>query len=376
MAIRPFGRRSGLMVNPLSLGAMRLPRDEAAAVALIRQAIDAGCRYIDTSRGYGDSEIKLGLALKDGYRERVILSTKWSPWVVKYAETDDSSADCVRRRLEESMRRLDVGHLDFYQVWNVDSEEHYRQAVAPGGMVDGIRRAMAEGLVSHTGFTAHDTPANLLRYLDETDWAETILLSYNALNQEYAPVLRRARELGIATVVMNPVGGGRLAEPSAPMLRLALAVGAASVPELAIRYVLANPDIDTFINGLSKPADLDGTLAALARGPLSPAAVVAVDAGVRALSAEAAGFCTGCRYCLPCPQDIDIPAIMKLIHDYRVFEFPAGSREAYRWVAQEHGPADCTGCRRCADRCTQHLDIPAELAWAGEHLVSTDPPAE
>ena len=71
-----FGKRSGLKVHPVSIGAMRLPEDDDQAVALLRQAIDAGMIYIDTSRGYADSEIKVGEALKDGYREKVILSTK------------------------------------------------------------------------------------------------------------------------------------------------------------------------------------------------------------------------------------------------------------------------------------------------------------
>src|SRR3989338_5638878 len=74
-----FGKRSGLKVHPVSIGGMRLP-DEEQAIPLLRQAIDAGMIYIDTSRGYGDSEIKIGKALKNGYRGKVILSTKWCPW--------------------------------------------------------------------------------------------------------------------------------------------------------------------------------------------------------------------------------------------------------------------------------------------------------
>ena len=70
-----FGRRSGLTVHPVSMGAMRFPAADLA-IPLIRQAIDAGMIYIDTSRGYGDSEIKLSKALRDGYREKVFLMTK------------------------------------------------------------------------------------------------------------------------------------------------------------------------------------------------------------------------------------------------------------------------------------------------------------
>ena len=93
MELRQFGKRSGFEVAPVSIGAMRLPEDCTDAVALIRYAIDSGMCYIDTSRGYGESEFKLGRALKDGYREKVILSSKCSPWIKKVREDDDGSAD-------------------------------------------------------------------------------------------------------------------------------------------------------------------------------------------------------------------------------------------------------------------------------------------
>ncbi len=147
MKLHNFGMRCGHKVPKISIGAMRLPKDVDDAVALVRHAIDSGMRYIDTSRGYGESEWIIGQALKDGYRKKVLLSTKWAPWIVKVDQGDDSSSDRVRRRIEESMRRLDVDFLDFYQVWNISSRENYDQAVAKGGMVEGILKAKAEGLV-------------------------------------------------------------------------------------------------------------------------------------------------------------------------------------------------------------------------------------
>ena len=141
-----FGKRSGLKVHPVSIGAMRLPEEEKA-IPLIRQAIDAGMIYIDTSRGYGDSEIKLGKALKDGYREKVILSSKWSPWNTKLEDNDDTMADRTYKKLLESMKRLDVEYLDFYQIWSINNPEQYKLATIKDGMLDGIFRAMDQGLV-------------------------------------------------------------------------------------------------------------------------------------------------------------------------------------------------------------------------------------
>jgi predicted aldo/keto reductase-like oxidoreductase len=98
--LKNFGQRSGQQVTALSIGAMRLPKDTDKAIMLLRRAIDRGLCYIDTSRGYGESELVVGRALKDGYRDKVILSTKWSPWITKIDENDDSSSDCTRRRNE------------------------------------------------------------------------------------------------------------------------------------------------------------------------------------------------------------------------------------------------------------------------------------
>ena len=121
MILKDFGKRSGLKVPPVNMGTMRFPADTGEAVSLIRYAIDAGLKYIDTSRGYGEAELVLSKALKNGYREKVILSTKCSPWIIKVQPGDRPDAATVRRRIEESIIRLGVNYLDYYQVWNIDS---------------------------------------------------------------------------------------------------------------------------------------------------------------------------------------------------------------------------------------------------------------
>ncbi len=369
MHMRLFGKRSGFDVPRVNIGAMRLPADEDEAIALIRHAIDRGMRYIDTSRGYGDSEIKVGKALKDGYREKVILSTKWAPWVVKIEEGDDASADCVRRRIEESMRRLDVDRLDFYQVWNIMSREAYDQAVARGGMVEGIQKAMSEGLVGHTGFTTHDTPENLRTYFAEADWAEIVLISYNMLYQDYAVALAEAHRQGIGTIVMNPVGGGKLTEPSKVLLRLADGVGAETVPELAIRYILSNASVDTIVAGISKQSDVDGAIAAAEREGFSEDEKERIDAFLQLVSIENTGFCTRCGYCMPCSQGVDIPSVMSCIYDDRFWGLTEAAKQRYAHIKGNAGL--CTQCGQCLSKCTQRLPIATEMEYARKQFGAT-----
>ncbi len=367
MQIRQFGQRSGYQVNPVSIGAMRFPRDGLDAVALIRHAIDSGMRYIDTSRGYGESELILGRALKGGYRQKVILSSKWAPWITKIRGDDDGSADSVRRRIDETLLRLDVDYLDFYQVWNINNSEAWDLAQQKGGMVEGIRRAMAEGLVRYTGFTAHDKPDHLLEMLPQADWAETILVSYNLLKRSYEPVLQKARELGLATVVMNPVGGGKLAEASPVLGELAREVGATSVPDLAVRFVLSNPNVDTILCGMNKLSDVDDTIASAERPAFTPEQLSVITEFLQKRSRKSVGFCTNCRYCMPCPTGIDIPKVMRLIYDDRFLGFRKAARNGYKRAGKVLAEA-CTRCGECEPKCTQQLKVMEEMAYAAKEF--------
>lgn len=362
MKLRSFGKRSGHEVPQLSIGAMRLPKDADCAVTVLREAIDRGLCYIDTSRGYGESEWILGLALQDGYREKVFLSTKWSPWVTKIAESDDSSSDCTRRRIEESMKRLRVDYLDYYQVWNIDSREHYDQAVAKGGMVDGILKAKEEGLVGHIGFTTHDSVENLLTYVKEADWCEILLATYNMLNTQYAPVIAAAHAKGIGTVIMNPVGGGKLVEQSQVLMALARELGAVSVADMAIRYVLSNENIDTMLNGLSKLDDVNDSTASMERGVFSAVAIDRINSCVENIKGQVSSFCTACKYCMPCPEEIDIPGIMSCIQDVRYWGWQDSGHARYRSMKGKKADA-CVRCGKCEEACTQHLKIMNEMAW-------------
>jgi len=366
-----FGKRSGFTIPRVNIGAMRLPENIDEAVELLRYAIDNGMKYIDTSRGYGDSEEKLAKALKDGYREKVILSTKWAPWIRKIEDSDDASADCVLKRIEESMKRLDVSVLDFYAVWNIQNVDAYNKAVAPGGFVDGIKKARDMGLVKHIGATAHLEAKEMVPRLQEMDWCEVLLVSHNIFNRSWSPIIDKAHELGIGTITMNPVGGGKFAEDSPVFEPLKTSVGADTLAELAIRYVLSNTKINTLISGISKKSDVDSVLAAAKKPLFSDTQKKEIEDFIDNLSSEKVSFCTSCGYCLPCPQDINIPKVMESIYYKRFLGLNEHAATFYKnipnagWIKGTNA-AVCTQCGSCKPKCTQHLDIPAEMKLAEE----------
>ena len=362
MKKRALGARSGFEIPQANIGGMRLPGDIDEAAALIRHAIDSGMIYIDTSRGYENSELKFAKALKGGYRKKVILSTKWSPWAMRIDQSDNTSADCMRRRIEEQMKRLEVDYLDFYQIWSINSRDDYKKAVARNGMLAGIRKAMDEGLVRHVGFTTHDDPESVMSYLDEVDWCEVILFTYNMLHTRYAPAIAAAHERGIGTLIMNPLGGGKLAEASPMLMTLARKVGAASVPELAIRFVLGNPNIDSIVSGISMRSDVDSTIAATEKGGFARDEMKTIQTFLDRMSREAEAFCTGCKYCMPCPSGVDIPEVMSSIYDDRIWGLSEAALKHYKRI---NGKASaCEACGECEPKCTQKLPIMKEMAHA------------
>ncbi len=355
-----FGNRSGLSVFPVSIGAMRLPEDMIESVELIRYAIDSGLIYIDISRCYGEAELKVGRALRDGYRKKVILSTKSSPWVRKIQPSDDGSADSILRRIEESLLRLDVDCLDFYQIWSIFNEDNWNLATSKGGMLEGIKKARDRGLVRHIGITTHERPEDIMRHLPECDWMESILLSYNLMQRSYEPVITMAHELGIGTIVMNPCGGGKFAGHSPVFMKIASAVGAGSVADLAIRYVNSNPNVDTLLCGIAKKSDVADTIASVERSKFTREQIDVINQALDELSREK--FCTGCKYCLPCPADIDIPAILNLVYEDRILGFRATAVDNYKNIKVK---ADaCIKCGQCEAKCTQKISIIDELAAA------------
>jgi predicted aldo/keto reductase-like oxidoreductase len=370
MELRRLGR-SGLDISCVSIGAMRLPKDDQQAVALVRHAIDRGCNYIDTSIGYPDSERKLGLALQDGYRAKVHLSTKSSPWIHQQ-EGYTASADDARRKIDEQMRVLQVDYLDFYQVWNITDADSYRQAIEPGGMVDGIHRAMEEGLVRHIGATTH-APREIMLQAIDSGLFESMTFSYFLLNRELEDVLEHAHRQDVGVVIMNPVGGGMLTVTS-DVIQAILPEVDLSTAGTALRFVLDNPHVTTAICGFERASDVDENVRVAGSPGLTAEQRARLVAGVSKLEEQGRRVCTQCGYCMPCEQGVLIKDILKLANNARLFGLLEASRARYRNFKPEQRADACTQCGACEEKCTNNTPIREELAKAHQLLMPDQEP--
>ena len=349
----------------IGFGAMRLHgKDTKHWAEIVAKAAEAGFNYFETSHRYcgSTSEAKLGEGLK-GYRDRVYISTKSSA-------DDFLTADAVRKVIDESLKKLQVDYLDFYQFWSLSLKDYHEIAAKKGGTLEGIRKAMDERLIGHLGFTSHDKPENQIALL-RTGEFESVTLQYNLLNRVNEPVIEEAGRLGIAVLVMGPLHGGILWSKS-PIIEKLLGEGATGVAaEAAFRFVLSNPNVTSAISGMTSLSDVRENRRIAERiRPLTEREMEVVDGELKKFKAAADSLCTGCRYCMPCPQAVGIFAVLGLANAARVYGLADGSRREYakfdkEWPYDSFKDAThCTECGECLPKCPQKIDIPTELKKA------------
>jgi uncharacterized protein len=359
--------RADRPLSILGFGCMRLPLqadgtvDEPAATRILRHAIDAGVTYVDTAYPYhgGESEPVVGRALAGGYRERVQVATKLPSWLVR------SRAD-MDRILDEQLARLRTDHIDYYLVHAVGGATWDR--VERLGVRDFLAAARRDGRVDRIGFSSHDTTAGFRKVVDAYPW-DFCQLQYNFLDETYQvgrAGLEYAAARGLGVVIMEPLRGGQLTRP----IPAVTAVWAGSpVPRSqaawALRWVWDHAQVQVVLSGMSDLAQVEENLRLADQGHAG-----VIDAAERALYARVRAAyrarvrvdCTGCAYCAPCAQGVNIPECFNAYNEVFAFDDPERARLVYGIRAGKGVASSCTACRDCVERCPQGIEIPDRLA--------------
>ncbi|MHC4983707.1 MAG: aldo/keto reductase [Planctomycetota bacterium] len=371
MIYRKLGR-TGLKVSQLGFGAMRLPMcgdgdrkrvDLELAVPMIHRAFEAGVNYIDTAVGYchRDSQRAVGEALK-GRRKKIVVSTKNH----NYGEDEKQ----WWQNLEDSLELLGVERIDIYNHHGI-SWQRFTEAVQPR-ISKWMLKARDQGLIKHICCSFHDTNDALVKLAD-SGYPEVITLQYNMLDRRLEQGIAYAAKKGIGVVVMGPVGGGRLGATSKVLEKLLPAVK--RVPELALRFVLANPNVSVAISGMSTIRHVEENLATAADAvSLSDADRAEIDKHLARLEEMARLYCTGCRYCTPCPSEVNIPSIFEKFNWGRVYGLWDIARQRYNQIGKvpwdKGNKADaCKECGECEEKCPQKIPIREQLKEAHKVLV-------
>lgn len=372
MQYRKLGK-TGVEVSALGFGAMRLPMNEGqvdveSALQVLNKAFDLGINLVDTAVGYCNqqSEIAVGKALK-GRRGEIVLSTK-NPY-------KGTSGAEWRALLDQSLKRLDVKWIDLYNFHGLTLEQYTNWLGNPASPIEEARRAKEEGLVRFLGLSCHDKPQNMMKLID-TGLFSSIILQYNILDRVNEEALAYANAKGLGVVVMGPVGGGRLAAPS-DVIRRMIPSKVTSTAELALRFVLSNPHVSSALSGMStlEMVEQNARTASL-REPLSGEERREMDEALEEKKRLAELFCTGCGYCMPCPNGVDIPANFELMNYHRIYGLVDYAKDGYRELGERMKEgvkvpawaAACKECNECEPKCPRGLKIREQLKETHETL--------
>jgi predicted aldo/keto reductase-like oxidoreductase len=359
---------TGDELSILGFGCMRLPQkrgriDEERATRQIRHAIDRGVNYIDTAVPYhlGTSEPFVGRALSAGYRDRVKLATKLPPWMTKTREDMD-------RILGSQLEKLRTDHIDYYLLHALDGKSWAKMRDL--GALDFLDRAKADGRIVNAGFSFHgDLPA-FKEIVDAYGWA-FCQIQYNILDERLqagTEGLEYAAERGLGVIAMEPLRGGMLARdvPAEVGAIWDEAPARRTPAEWALRWIWNHPAVHVVLSGMNDDGHIDENIRVA--GEALPGSLTEAELDLARRAAEAyrelmKADCTGCRYCLPCPAGVAIPACFQVLNAKHAFKDRRPRRSYAMFVGGVFGggPAYaslCRDCGECVPRCPQRLPIP------------------
>jgi predicted aldo/keto reductase-like oxidoreductase len=369
MQYRKF-KSIGWEVSALGYGCMRLPStdgmsssgniDVSLAVRMIRQAIEGGVNYVDSAYVYhrGQSEVVLGKALADGWRDKVKVATKAPMILVKNA------AD-YNRILDEQLVRLGIETIDFYLFHGLGKNSW--QTVKDQELLVAAEAAQKAGKIKHICFSFHDDYEVYEEIINGYDKWSMAQIQYNFMDTNHQAGrkgLELAASKGIDVVVMEPLRGGKLARPLPEVAAIMAQHGyTGTLADLAFRWVWDQEAVSVAISGMSTVEQIEQNLVSADASGIGTLTQTEFDvlAEIKALYESREGVpCTACSYCMPCPEGVNIPGAFDMFNDALVYDFLGESIRIYNLFGK---PASkCIQCGVCLDKCPQKIDIPTWMA--------------
>jgi predicted aldo/keto reductase-like oxidoreductase len=372
MQYRTF-RKTGEKVSLLGFGTMRFPVlengkiNEPEAIDMIRTAIDNGINYVDTAYMYhnGESEIVTGKALKDGYRKKVFLADKMPVWMAK----DEAS---MKQIFTNQLERLDDQVIDMYLVHNINKAIWKR--VNQFNTLQFLEEKRAEGKIKHLGFSFHDDLNFFKEVVDAYPWdfCQVQLNYMDATFQAGVEGLKYAASKGIQVIIMEPLKGGKLTDvlPGSVEKFWSEADITRTPAEWALRWVADFPEVLTVLSGMNSMEQLQENMRVM--NDAEPNSLTAKEQDIISKVADEYNHliqysCTGCRYCMPCPQKIEIPAIINLYNEWFLYNGNKKTKADFNmWISPKSRPSACTSCNACQSHCPQALPISEIMSKAKE----------
>jgi predicted aldo/keto reductase-like oxidoreductase len=358
---------SGNELSVLGFGCMRFPRtltstDRVRSEELILSAIEHGVNYFDTAYTYVESEVVFGEILhKNNVRSKIFLATKLPHQQCKRYED-------FERLFQEQLTRLQTDYIDYYLIHNLPTVTLW-QGLRELGIEDWIAEKKASGQIRQIGFSFHGIRDEFLALLDVYDW-DFCQIQYNYMDENYQAGragLEKAHSKGLPVIVMEPLLGGKLATGLPPDVarHFEEADGSRTPASWAFRWLWDQPGVTVVLSGMSSVEQIDenSAIAADARpGMLSEDEAAIFAPVVDAFRAIWKVPCTGCNYCMPCPNGVNIPGCFSAYN--ALYAVGRGSATqlyitstALNHPGEGHSGRNCTQCGACERKCPQHIKI-------------------
>ena len=359
MQYRRFGK-TNLYLSVFSLGTMRCLTDSENVQQLLEKALSLGINHLETARGYGDSEAYLGNAIKASLsvpRSQIHITTKIPP-------TPD--ADSMRRYIDESLNRLNLDYLDCLGIHGLNTWQHLEWVNAKNGCMQAVEEAINDGRVRHIGFSTHGS-LNVILAAINTDFFEFINLHYYYFFQHNAAAIQLAKEKDMGVFIISPADkGGKLYTPPQTLKELCYPF---TPLDLNYRFLLSDNRITTLSIGPANQEELVISSKLLEnKNELTKAEIdIFEKLENQQNNVLLTDKCNQCYACLPCPENIHIPEVLRLrnlavaydMTDYGKYRYGMFENAGHWFPGMKANR--CTECGDCLPKCPENLDIPTLL---------------
>ena len=371
-------------------GGHNAPLDQEKINEMVDYSLAHGINYFDTAPAYGESEKATGIALSRHPRESYRLATKMSNFA--FGPNAKATLEGAQKMFETSLQNLQTDYIDFFLCHSINSMDDFRNRFVDNGVLDWIFEQKAAGKIKHVGFSYHGDNETLPKVLDSGYKWEFVQIQLNYVDWKDMPdggprggsktdaetLYNELVKRNIPVVVMEPVKGGSLANVSdALKAKLATRHPELSPAGAALTFVASKPGVAVTLSGMSNMEQLQENVATFTD-------FKEFDDADNAFMQEVAELyksnthvpCTGCSYCMPCPNGVNIPGNFKVFNttsDELNIPDPTKQDKDYKKKKKifltrynkdlaDGSRADaCTKCNVCLQKCPQHIRIPDQL---------------
>jgi len=318
---------TNLKVSEIGFGGIPIQQvNQEESNKLINHLIENNINFIDTARGYTVSEELLGNALV-GKRDKFILATK------SMAKTYET----MKNDINASLLNLKTNFIDLYQCHLIKNKEEYNLIMSENGAYKALKEAQDNGQIGHIGITVHSLDF-LLSIFEEMPF-KTIQFPYNILETQGEELFKKAKLKNIGVIVMKPLAGGFLEDS-----------------ELALKFVLNNPNISVAIPGMYAQSEIEKNASTSKFIVLSETEKQKIKEIQETYSND---FCRRCGYCMPCPIGVEIPGSLMMAGYFIRYNLKEWARSRYETFPKR--ASDCIACGACLPKCPYDLNIIEKL---------------